>query len=341
MTTKKLSISPVALSKTDASVLKVSLGILKDMNALFEVLSEDDISGSVVLLDADSDAGKGLYAELSGKRGQMLIVLTEQTLNDTRNLVLKKPLRVQTLKDVLFDLHQQLSAPAAAGLSLNKAPPPAVSAAPVSSAPFAADQNLFFTLLKIQRAQQRAQIFYPPFSPLYADGKDGIVATSASRATLRKMVSQPCDKLKTLNLSDADFDILARGQLIMHFSHVLWSAALFGSQAQLIDDLSVDQPLRLKAWPNFSRLDFDQPHMALSSLMASQPMTIQQIQAKTKLDVSIIIGFVNASAVTDILDASAPKAAPVAPPPAAAPHNDAKRGLFAKIAKRLNIDQQK
>jgi hypothetical protein len=335
MTTKKLSISPVSLSSTDISVLKVATGILANMNIHVDILSSGDTSGAIVLVDADTDLGGANYRALNGGRGQILLVLSEQTLNDNRNVVLKKPLRVQTLKDVLCDVHQQLSTQSS-GLSLGGHSAGEKTSAPSSSqAPFDAAKNLFFVLHKALNEKQRLQIFYPPFSPLYADGFTGIVATSASRTTLRRMVSAPSEQLKTLQLSEADFDILARGQVIVQFSQVLWSAALFGSQSQLVSGHDLNTPARLKAWPNFSRLDFESSHMALASLMAAQPISIRQIQEKTKMDTGVIIGFYNAALVTGLLDATAKVAAQVVPVAA----DSKKTGLFARIARRLNLDQ--
>lgn len=339
MTNKKLNISPVELSKTDLSVLKVAVGILANNQIQIGILDADDRSGNVLLVDADSEAGEAAYQQLQNTRGQSLLVLTERSLNDQRNIVLRKPLRVQTLRDVLFDAHTQINAQTA-GLSLGKKPEAEESAAqatpPVSQAPFDATRNLFFILLTAFREKQRLQVFYPPFSPMYADGSSGIIAASASRATLRKMVSNPSAQLKTLQLSEADFDILARGQVIMQFSHVLWSAALFGSQGRLVDGHALDEPVRLKAWPNFSRLDFESPHMALASLMASQALSLQQVREKTNFSLDVIIGFFNATLVTGLLDFQSFEPMQIKQPAAA--KESKKAGIFAKIARRLNLD---
>jgi hypothetical protein len=334
MTTKKLSISPISLSVTDISVLKVAIGILTNLNIHIDVLNLNDTSGAIILVDADTEDGSVHYRELSASRGHILIVLSEQTLNDNRNIVLKKPLRVQTLKDVLCDVYQQSTA-SAGGLSLAR-PSGDTPATEPSALPFDAGRNLFFILHKAFNAKQRLQIFYPPFSPMYADGANGIVATSASRVTLRKMVSVPSEQLKTLQLSEADFDILARGQVIVQFSQVLWSAALFGSQSQLVSGHDLDTVVRLKAWPNFSRLDFEPPHMALAPLMASQALSIRQIAAKTKMNTAVIIGFYNAALVTDLLEVTPSAQVVSAPEPVA---DNKKTGLFARIARRLNLDQ--
>lgn len=324
-----LSISCVELNTIDYSVLKVATGLLEKMSVQVDLLAQGDTSGNILVVDVDNEPGKQFYQQFNPSRAHTLLLLSSDALNDNRHLILRKPMRVQTLKDVLYDIHLESAPKKKAEAKLENSTAPS---APTKS--FDPQNVLFFLLLKAMEEKQVLQIFCHPYSPLFVHAEQSIVATSSSREVLRKITHSLTD-IKSTKISAADFEILAKGQLIMPLKNLLWSAALYGSQGQLIPLHSLDVPVRLKAWPNLSRLDFDPEHMKLASLMAAQAMSLKQLAERTKLPLATVVGFYNAVTIMGLVLINPNKTntqhAPVEPE---------KMGLFSKIAQRLKLATQ-
>ncbi len=350
--TSEISVSSIGLNGTDKSVLKVAMGLLEKSGCAVRLLEPGDTSGNVILVDLDGDEGKVFYRDFQPDRGQNLLLLSTENLDGKSHPVLKKPLRVQTLKDVVYDIHadsvRSVSIPGQTrkeeprgasagenrqGTEAGSREGAAEQAAP--AAPFDAGNNLFFVLLAARQEKKVLQIFYSPYPALYVDTTHDIIATSASRETLRKMARNPAGRMNVTKLSLADFDILARGQLLMPLVNFLWSVALFGSQGQLIEGHSPEAPVRLKAWPNLSRMDYEPEHMTLTSILARQPMSVKQLQEKTGIAFERIVGFYNAAWVAGLLEFNPVDIAAGNSNPAIEPK---KGGLLAKLARRLNLD---
>lgn len=327
-----ITISVVELNNTDYSVLRVAISLWeKQANVKAGILDKNDISGAIVIVDYDTERGKNYYNQFDNAHGHAMLLLTTETLNDQRNFVLKKPVRVQTLKDVLSDIYAFLKP--AKNTVVQK---PAISATELTQPPTSATSShppLFFILFKASQEQQVMQIFCPPNALLFVDGINRIVACSLSQEALRKMILNPTCSLKMTKLSPANFEVLAKGQLIMPLSHLLWTAALHGSYEQLLPEHSVEIPVQLKAWPNFSRLEYEPAHMKLAALMTAQALTLKQIEQKTQLRWETIVSFYNAAYSTELVIIN-PANLPVATARKSSP---AKLGLFAKIANRLKI----
>jgi hypothetical protein len=341
MSVQTITISTVELSSTDLSVLKVATGLVNsraDLNA--KTLDKTDTTGNIVLVDMDTEAGKQFYQQFQYGRQRVMLLLSTETLNEQRSPTLKKPVRVQTLKDVLVDLYEEMFIKVNFNSNVKEAGAKAEgtsdSTKPASSSMQTAKkptEMLFFILLNLKESQHAAQIFCPPFSPLFVDAKQNLIASSASRETLRKMTHGESGPVRSTQLSTADFNILARGQLIIPLASVLWSAGVYGSNGILLPGHSLDTPVQMNAWPNLSRLEFNTEHMKLASLMTSQALSLRQIQEKSNLPLETIIGFYNASYANGLIVIK-PEHLPTPALQAKAP---VKRNLLNKIAQRLKL----
>ncbi len=323
-----ITVSPVGLSNTDASILGVAVALLKKNEILLNVLEPDDTSGTILIVNMDNSEGLDFYNQFDYPRQQLMLLLASEIINDQRNAILKKPIRVQTLRDVLHDIYLQRIPKIQSATTVDKNK---VSEKPVSFVQTDINNTLFFILWQAKQEKQVLQIFCSPHSPLFVDTAKEIIATSASRQTLRKIIQHP-GQLRSTKLSGADFEVLARGQLILPLSHVLWSAALYGSNGQLIPTHSADVPVQLKAWPNLSRLEFEPEHMKLASVMATRAMSLKQLQQKIQLSWNTIVGFYNAAWTAGLIVIN-----PANLPTASSAKNADKTGLFARIANRLRM----
>lgn len=328
MSAQTITISCVQFSDTDYSVLKVAVNLLLKNKIPVKLLDKGDTSGKIFVVDIDTLDGRSFYAQFDYSGKAALLLLSNEMVNDQRNPVLRKPLRVQTLRDILHEmivdqcpeLAQQSSADDLATAKINGI-----------TATTDAQKTLLYALLQARREKQVMQVYSPPHPALYVEPIQGIIATSASRDMLRKITRSPAAVvIKTL--SQKDFDILARGQQILPLTHVLWSAALYGSGGKLLEGHSLDTPVQLIAWPNFSRLEFEPEHMRLTSMMTARPISLREIHEKTKFPMEVICNFYNAVAAINLISIK-----PVTNKVVKAVAEPQKRSLFTKIATRLKI----
>ncbi|MCV6639227.1 hypothetical protein [Candidatus Albibeggiatoa sp. nov. NOAA] len=325
-----LKVSPVELTNTDHSVLKVALSLVAKTQIQTELLTEHDRSGNVLIVDIDKPEGKRFFTEFKpSKQTQLLLISSEMVEELHHQHFLHKPIRVQTVKDILIDIKEELDTPRNLKNSsqlLNKEPS--------QIAEFSPDKNLFFTLLEAQKNQKVMQIYCPPHSALFVNSIDNVVATSAKKETLWKITHLLNTSINSLQLSHADFGVLAKGQRIIPLKNILWTTALYLSQSQIAaPNVTMDTPIQLKVWPNFSRLDFEPEHMQLTTLMTTKALTLKQAAQQTNLPESFVIGFFNAIWVMDLVI--------INPKQATAAHSQAKTtvksSLLQKIANRLKL----
>lgn len=330
MSAQTMTISCIQFSDTDYSVLKVAVNLLLKNKIPVSLLEKGDTRGKIFVVDIDSPEGKSFYAQFDYASHHSLLLLSNEMVNDQRNPVLRKPLRVQTLRDVLYEMIVDQMPEMTKQQNPVMAKINTVVAGGVT-APTDASKTLLYALLQARREKQVMQVYSPPHPALYVEPIQGVIATSASRDILRKITrSSAAVAIKVL--SQTDFDILARGQQILPLTHVLWSAALYGSGGKLIEGHSIDTPIQLIAWPNFSRLEFEPEHMRLASMMTLRPTSLREIHEKTKFPMDVICSFYNAAMAINLISVK-----PVTNKVVKAVAEPKKRSLFTKIATRLKI----
>ena len=326
-----LKVSPIELSNTDHSVLKVALGLVVKSQITAELLPLQDNTGNVLIVDVDKPEGKTFVASFKpSKQCTLLLISSEMMEEHYHQHFLHKPIRVQTLKDMLIDIKEELNTPrnfqASTG-TLKTEPSEKTDS-------FNPTKNLFFTLLDVQKTKKVVQIYCPPHSALFVNSVDGVVATSATKETLWKITHLLNTNINSLQLSEADFGVLAKGQRIIPLKNILWTTALYLSQSEIAaPNVTIHTPIQLKVWPNFSRLDFEPEHMQLTTLMTAKPITLEQAAQQTNLPESFVIGFFNAIWVMDLVT--------INPQPITSVKSNqkstVKSSLLQKIANRLKL----
>ncbi|ALG67410.1 hypothetical protein [Beggiatoa leptomitoformis] len=344
MSTKTdLTVTSVGLDNTGLSVLNVAVNLLKKHQIQATLLQPEDTNGQIIIVDLDNPVGKTFYQQFQSAGKRQLIILSDKIVNDTRHLVLRKPVLVQTLKDLLIETVKQPSnrtftSPPLTVTSATSSPTNCVTSMETSNLstqqrPVAAVDSLFHVLRKARTEGQIIQVFYSPHPPLFINSKQGVIATSCNREVLYKIIFNQYNSVRYQILTDADFQILSSGKQILALERVLWCATLYGSQAELIGDISPTTPVRLKAWPNLSRLECEPVHIQLSALLASQTLSLKQVEEKTGLEWGIIVGFYNAVALAGLIDVHATTVGNTN----VAYKTQPKKRLFNRILQRLKL----
>ena len=320
-----IEISTVALTTTDKSVLKVAINLLNKSEFVASLLAENDLSGQIIIVDMDTEEGKKFYQNFNVNKSQVLLLLSHDVLQEHQHAIFRKPVRVQTLRDTLDDLSQEVLAKPLNTKEIQQSSKSSAKHVDLKD-------SLFFTLLQIHQNKTICQVFCHPHPALYVNAEQGIIATSASRKILREITHNYSHPIISKTISNSDFEILAKGQMILPLKNILWSAALFGSHGQLLEGNSDDVPVQLNAWPNLTRLDFTPEHLKLASNMAGQVTSLKDVIVKTQLSREVVIGFYNAALVTDLININPQKVLTTSKH-----EKTAKIGLFNKIASRLKL----
>jgi len=319
-----VTLSLVEVSRTDYLILKVALSLLEKIGIKIHLLEKGDTHGQIIVVDVDTQTGRDFYVRFVPPHKHSLLLLSSENFNDRRHISLKKPIRVQAMRDALCDISNNLLVKTKE-VSVEKNPP-------VANTHFDYNHALFFVLLKLRQEQQLAQIVCSTYPPLFVDTIRELAATTMPRDVLRKLVRERSPARST-KLTLVEFDSVIKGQpILLPLKTILWNAGVYGSHGHLIRGHSPDVPVQLKAWPNLSRLDFDFEHLKLATLMTSQTLTLKQVAERIPLPWATIVGFYNAAWANDLIiikPANLPKA----------PHTKApqKLGLLARIAQRLKL----
>jgi hypothetical protein len=325
-----LKISPVKFTSTDFSVLKVALNLMLKSKINIELLSDSNLDADLFIIDMDNPEGRKFFTNIKDNRCGSLLISSEMQEEYHNQTFLRKPIRVQTLRDIIMDMCQ------AAGHKTNTS----VQVKPVSE--FVAEKNLFFMLLKAQQEKKSLQVYSPPHSALFVNGAENMVATSATSDAFWQITHTHSNNISIMQLSAADFNVLAKGQRIVPLKNLLWTTAIYLSRGQLATDaISLDDEIQLKVWPNFSRLDFEPDHLRLATVMVSRALSLKQIAHQTGLPLEFVINFFNAAWVMDLILIQ-PKTTRIAKQQAQGrqiqqPKQEIKSGLLQKIANRLKL----
>ncbi|HHH48777.1 MAG TPA: hypothetical protein ENK51_07820 [Gammaproteobacteria bacterium] len=85
---------------------------------------------------------------------------------------------------------------------------------------------------------------------------------------------------------------------------LLWQAGVEHSGGHLLDGHDMAQPVRLKAWPNFTRNGFRQSHFKLAAIMARQPISLKELRKEAGVARDEVVSFYNAAYAVGLIDRS-------------------------------------
>jgi len=91
------------------------------------------------------------------------------------------------------------------------------------------------------------------------------------------------------------------GQIIA-LDNLLWQSAIVCSKGKILDGHVMDQPITLKAWPNFTRQSFDPMHLKMSALLAKESMSLNQLSSLCQIPIEQVINFYNAAFAVDLIE---------------------------------------
>lgn len=334
-----VGLAPVGVSGTEHVVLEVAKNLALARGIEAHLTSADDRRADLLVIDADSAEGHKRLADPTEKRPRLVFA---QQANANDPFWLEKPIRVQTLMDALHELclaHQRSGAP-----QIQPAPAGAIHKAPVTTpteekTSQAAPLNFYRVLLRARRERRTLLISGLDNIPdVLIHGPKEIVVTNGTPDVIRKLAGMSLDNHE---VSEPDTNRLAPIEELagtFPLELVLWTAALHAGDEVIAGGYTLDTPIQMKAWPNFTRFEVTPQHIMLCSLMVRRPLSINTLARQTGIPVRDIIHFHNAALAIDylILEPQQQAARPASQQNAA---QTSRKGLFAKLAKHLSFLQ--
>jgi hypothetical protein len=125
---------------------------------------------------------------------------------------------------------------------------------------------------------------------------------------------------------------------------LLWSLALWSSRGRVPVDTPLDEPIRLKRWPNLTRLPGVPGAMQMAALWYKQPMDLLTTAVKLKLPYRHVFSFytacyaLNLVEIEQIVSLRSAESEVVSDSPQATVQEKApNRGLFARILNKIGL----
>lgn len=259
----------------------------------------------LILVDVDGASGWHL-AEICKKEYPdiPLLALTVRPANNPHALpVLQKPLRVETLFPKLREL---INKPAAAIMPPTRSvrqPPAMPKVLPVSGIQqierFDPNAGLLGQVLTLYRRKQHAVIGNAQQPLFILLSEMGVI-----------LLLQPLQKIKEACLESngpLPQQILPLDQQFLSGPRVkiqalLWQIALWSAHGRLILNITPDTPLRLRHWPNLTRLAQTPNALRLSAFLTRTPVSLRLTHRMLGIPLPHIIDFIAATYAIELLE---------------------------------------
>lgn len=121
---------------------------------------------------------------------------------------------------------------------------------------------------------------------------------------------------------------------IYALDNYLWKSAILCSNGKILEGHVMDQPITLKAWPNFTRQSFDPMHLKMSALLAKESMSLNQISSLCQIPIEEVINFYNAAFAVDLIER---RNKPREESEAKRKSTPVLKDMFTRLAKKLKI----
>lgn len=320
-------ISAPDLDGQDQVVVKTAIKLLSHDGKSFELIDDNINNAHLLVIDADTDSGKRNLKQ--SRPGQVKLLLSSRPKSGKNIIAMQKPLEITLLKEILGKLFAKMQT------QLSSKPKTAHTTNTPNKAgtPLLTD-SLFHILLSTKENKEVIRVSSPNSAEIYVDGLNRSLATASDMNGIRSLIKTPYKQLNIKKLESSDFAVHSNQLNISSLYNTLWIAAIECSRGQILPGHSLEEPVRLRAWPNFTRNDFKPSHLKLAALLAQRATALSQLATQTNIAHREIIDFYNAAYAVDLVERNVTQtSAQVAQKKVSNSH----RSLFSKIATRLGF----
>lgn len=293
---RSLSISAPGLNSTEMKVLQVAVAMLNDEDVDCSIIEGINGDGEIVILDIDTDIGQAMYGELRDYQVKILLA-NNPSITEKNTISLRKPFRVTTLKDLLLQICGQL---------LKYIAEHEVNADVASSKTIrniSEESDTAFVRMYQSKKQGVCMVLSIPGSPpVYINGREKTVYAGGGKQTFAEYYESDASVINSKIINGDEFRANVT-QLTPHaLDAELWHAGIICSRGKLIPGERSDIPVKLSAWPNFSRQGFKLEFFKIAAFLAKQPISLNELSKVTEIQLGIIIDFYNAAYSVDLIE---------------------------------------
>jgi len=325
----KVTLSAIGLSPQEGTVVNVVANLLVALDHSVKVLDSGDMTGDIVLIGHASEAGRTALGNLDKGQRAVLFVDNEGEISGYPMLI--RPVRVQTLRDLLVDLVPRIPTQAKAVTPVQPSSRPSIKPATATAATEHPD-TLFYLLLDAALNHTLLRINNGEHAVVHIHGPTQCIYTQVDGAGLEQMSKLAPEALQVQKLAESDFMRATKGISLTRLHDVIWLAERHGSHGALLSGHSIDVPVRLKVWPKFNSRHVRPDYLKLAALLSKQPLTLRTLAEISGVTLPHVIDFYNASVAFGVIEKM--ETAPVVTPPL---KPSASSGLLGKIARRLAL----
>ena len=179
--------------------------------------------------------------------------------------------------------------------------------------------------------------------PLYVSAARNFVSTPMPEPYLRSVCARPTTLAAMVpSLVDMEPGMIGASEdaRLRRLDNVLWKLSLWTSRGRVPYGTSLEAPVRLRKWPNLSRLMTVPQSLRIAALWIRQPTGLLDTAKKLGVPYRYVFAFFSACqsfGLVEQLKAEERKPSSVAAPPPPAAVTQEKRGLFGSLLKKLGI----
>ena len=326
----QILLSQAGLAASEEVALITAVKLLTHDGKVFKIISENNSQAHLLVINVDKESGKNILE--NSREGQVKLLLSNQTQTGKNVISLKIPIEITTLKEILGKLFDKMQKQ----LSSARAQLPRKGGI-TSNTNQILTNTLFHLLLSVKENKEYVFVKTEGYPEILVDSKNKSIYTTATDDELTHIVKVPLNEFNIDKLKSSDINVEDRNRKIISLHDILWMSAISCSHGQLLVGHDIDQKVRLKAWPNFTRNEFRPSHLKLAAILAKRAVALSELETLTKVPYNEIVDFYNAAYSVDLIDKDISKTKNEIPERELSPK---KKGLLSKIANRLGFGSQ-
>ncbi len=146
-----------------------------------------------------------------------------------------------------------------------------------------------------------AAIRHPDFPPILVFPEDNAYVSSINALTTTRLFRNSAIAFETWIVDDAEVECVLASDRCRPLDHLLYCAALFGSEGRVPLNVDLNDSLRLITWPDFDAVPHLHEHRKIAKYMLVHTSTLGAIAATTGVNIDSIIDFCNACEAAGLL----------------------------------------
>lgn len=325
----ELTVHPVGLNAEEHKILSVAMNVL--LAGGWGVRLAEQVKGeTVVVVDVDSAEGRAFYE--SDRAAHRAVVIAGDDRSYRADALIRKPLRVQALRNMLSDL-------------FDNAPANAVEAAP-AAAPSAArgkvgraivaNGSLFYAMVNAVATGSLLKVTAEGLAqPILLHGPSRHLYTHLDRRQVAQAAALKEGAITVTSLDEFAFMKEARGVVSHRLERFLWLAEQHGAMGIAPSTGVENDAFRLSEWPRFDIEAMRPEYLSLSALMTRHTLSCAAAARMVGVAPARVYDFFHAATACGVVEqVGASQEA------ATQPQEPPQKGgsLMARIAKKLGLN---